>query len=312
MSRMVSVIMPAYNRARFLERSIRSCFEQSYKDVEVIVIDDGSTDETKEVVLKLQGIWGADRLRYYYQSNQGACAARNKGMDVMGGEFVQFLDPDDYLDLDKFKCQIELMEKTDSDAAVCKFVYIDLDSGKVLRVDENNQDVKERLVSFRGISTAAPLFKASMIPGDLRWNTSIVLYDERDFYFRYFLGAGRCCYVKDTCSYYGEHSDDRLTIKNDKNSVDYKNYFLSSWNYYKKHRTDIPKENQKMMYRLGVRLAVKAYMYQKYSESFYIASKCIVHAWFKSSLKAWEIAVKSFARLALQSFRHLGAVHAGK
>jgi glycosyltransferase involved in cell wall biosynthesis len=89
----VSVIIPTYNRAHYVTEAIQSVLNQSYKDFEIIVIDDGSTDNTREVIERLKD----PRLKYFYQENQGVCVARNNGINVSVGEYIYFLDSDDVL-----------------------------------------------------------------------------------------------------------------------------------------------------------------------------------------------------------------------
>lgn len=88
---MISVIIPAYNGELFIERCLESVFWQSYSNIEVIVINDGSTDNTETILNKY-----AERIRYVYHSNRGPSAARNQGLKLAEGEFVAFLDADDY------------------------------------------------------------------------------------------------------------------------------------------------------------------------------------------------------------------------
>lgn len=86
-----SIILPTYNRASFLTRSIGSVIEQSFQDWELIIIDDGSTDHTKEVV----NSFNDPRIQYFYQENSERSAARNKGIDQANSDWVCFLDSDD-------------------------------------------------------------------------------------------------------------------------------------------------------------------------------------------------------------------------
>ncbi|MCX7973313.1 MAG: glycosyltransferase family 2 protein [Candidatus Aminicenantes bacterium] len=107
---MISVIIPTYNRAHFLREAIESVLSQSAfrsgkYDFELIVIDDGSTDGTRELVEELRG-----PLRYVYQSHQGVSRARNLGLELAKGEFIAFLDSDDLWLPDKIKHQMNVME----------------------------------------------------------------------------------------------------------------------------------------------------------------------------------------------------------
>ncbi len=107
---MLSVIIPTYNRAPFLEKSIGSVFNQTLGCDELIVIDDGSTDDTYDLIQTLKK-HAHTPLRYEYQENRGAAAARNLGIDVAKGEILCFLDSDDCFQPDKLKVQFEEMQK---------------------------------------------------------------------------------------------------------------------------------------------------------------------------------------------------------
>ncbi len=102
----VSIIIPTYNRHKFLQEAIDSVLAQSYRDYELIVVDDGSTDETAEVAHKYNG-----KLSYIYQQNRGVSAARNKGIAASTGDYICFLDSDDLWQPDKLKVQLEFMDK---------------------------------------------------------------------------------------------------------------------------------------------------------------------------------------------------------
>ena len=99
----VSVIIPTYNYAKYIIRAIDSVLNQTYKDFEIIVVDDGSTDDTRDLVETKY----KDKIRYFYQENNGAPAARNKGILESRGEYCIFLDADDELG----KNQVLLFER---------------------------------------------------------------------------------------------------------------------------------------------------------------------------------------------------------
>jgi glycosyltransferase involved in cell wall biosynthesis len=91
MSGKVSIIVPTYNREKFIKRALDSVIEQTYQNFEVLVIDDGSTDNTRDVV-KSYG----ERVCYFYQENKGIAGARNAGIKESSGDYIAFLDSDDY------------------------------------------------------------------------------------------------------------------------------------------------------------------------------------------------------------------------
>lgn len=100
-----SIIIPSYNHSKFLARSIECSLKQTYKFVEVIVVDDGSTDETSEIVKKY-----SNKILYHRKINGGLGAARNTGIKLSRGEYLQFLDADDFIDETKIEKQIPFFE----------------------------------------------------------------------------------------------------------------------------------------------------------------------------------------------------------
>ena len=102
---LVSCVIPVYNGARYLAESIESVLAQEYRPLEVIVVDDGSTDGTGAVLDAF-----GDRIRSFRQENGGPSVARNRGMEMSRGEFIAFLDADDLWVPDKLRLQLDAME----------------------------------------------------------------------------------------------------------------------------------------------------------------------------------------------------------
>lgn len=101
----VSIIIPCYNYGRYLDECFSNLQSQSHADWEALVVDDGSTDQTMEVVRAWQA--NDPRIQYYYQPNSGVSKARNRGLVKARGEFIQFLDADDLLSQNKLKLQVD-------------------------------------------------------------------------------------------------------------------------------------------------------------------------------------------------------------
>lgn len=119
---LVSIIIPAYNRARFLPETLNSALGQSIADIECIVVDDGSTDGTKDIVASFCA--RDPRVRYLQQKNRGPSAARNYGLAEARGRFIQFLDSDDIIDPDKFAQQLAQLDSTgDLAISYCDYRY---------------------------------------------------------------------------------------------------------------------------------------------------------------------------------------------
>jgi len=112
---MVSVVIPTYERADKVQRAINSVLAQTYAAVEVIVIDDGSSDGTGQVLAEKFG----DRIRYYAQANQGVSVARNRGVQEARGEWIAFLDSDDIWEKDKLELQLGALARFTSQCGAC-------------------------------------------------------------------------------------------------------------------------------------------------------------------------------------------------
>jgi glycosyltransferase involved in cell wall biosynthesis len=115
----VSVIIPAYNAAKYLEETVRSVRSQTLTDWELIIIDDGSTDNTRELV---QPLLQDPRIKYFFQQNAGVSAARNKGMGYASGRFIALLDADDVWPAENLQKKISLMTEDGS----VDFVFSDM------------------------------------------------------------------------------------------------------------------------------------------------------------------------------------------
>lgn len=102
----VSVVIPTYNRAKYVTETIDSVLSQSYTDYEIIVVDDGSTDNTREALAPYM-----DRIRYIHQQNSGVSAARNRGIKAARGKWIAFLDSDDIWLPEKLAVQIKDISK---------------------------------------------------------------------------------------------------------------------------------------------------------------------------------------------------------
>jgi len=128
----VSVIIPTYNRANLIEKAIKSALKQTYKDFEIIVVDDGSIDNTEEIVKDFTDF----RIHYIcHKHNQGVSAARNTGIKTCRGEYIAFLDSDDEWLPGKLDKQIKVLQSESSEVGV---VHSDL-----LYIDENGKNMNK-------------------------------------------------------------------------------------------------------------------------------------------------------------------------
>lgn len=138
---LVSVIVPCYNQAHYLGQAVNSVMNQTLDLWELIIVNDGSTDNTREVAMSFAE--ADDRVRYVEQHNRGVSAARNRGLELATGRYIQFLDSDDFIAPTKFAVQVELLRR-DATAkpsiAYCDYSFCDAtDSSKLITHGQLNE-----------------------------------------------------------------------------------------------------------------------------------------------------------------------------
>ncbi len=136
----LSVVLPVYNGAAFIEETLSSILDQTFTDYELICVDDGSTDNSVELLTEYAD--NDSKMRVISQTNEGPGAARNRGLDAASGEFVIMLDADDIYDSSMFETMIAQARDSDSDVVICRSTLFDdvsgeeLDSSWVIKNDQ--------------------------------------------------------------------------------------------------------------------------------------------------------------------------------
>lgn len=123
---MITVIVPVYNVQRYLDRCVTSIIKQKYSDLEIILVDDGSTDLSGEMCDEYAKKYS--RIRVIHKANGGLSSARNAGIEQAKGEFISFIDSDDWIGEEYFSYLSALIQENDADIAECDFKYIDDDN----------------------------------------------------------------------------------------------------------------------------------------------------------------------------------------
>ena len=142
MEPILSVIVPVYNSEKYLERCVESVMASSLKNLEIILVNDGSSDCSDKLCDRLAQ--RDKRIVVIHQQNAGVSAARNRGLEKAEGKYFAFVDSDDYIEPDMYEKMIASMEKNDADLVCCGFCreY----SGETRRTKENSCESIERIV----------------------------------------------------------------------------------------------------------------------------------------------------------------------
>ena len=129
MEKLVSVIVPIYNVERYIEKCVTSILEQKYKNIELILVDDGSTDESGKIIDALAK--KDKRINVIHKANGGVSSARNSGLDTAKGEYVCFVDGDDYVMEDYITYMYDMIERNKSDIAISKLMFSNFDNSQI-------------------------------------------------------------------------------------------------------------------------------------------------------------------------------------
>jgi glycosyltransferase involved in cell wall biosynthesis len=216
-SLMVSIIIPNYNGAHFLREAIDSALSQEDVEVEVIVVDDGSTDDSRAIIASY-----GDRIRVVYQQNKGACAARNAGLVGADGEYIKFLDSDDILMPNVLAEQLAQASALSADSR--KFIVygnaivIDEDGAVLTQcyvedIADGTEATAEEMIR-RSPLTSMPLHRTSYLREIGGFDARIPAGQEYDLHLRLYFSGVKFIYKSTVCYQYRQHeSDCRISTK---------------------------------------------------------------------------------------------------
>lgn len=134
---LISVIIPVYNVEQYLQQCLESVIGQTYKNLEIILIDDGSTDNSPRICDDFASI--DNRIVVIHQHNAGLSSARNLGLDIMKGDYVSFVDSDDWIEKDMFSTLLTTLREEGAEIAVCSYYWVRGD--RCLPVDDSGKKV---------------------------------------------------------------------------------------------------------------------------------------------------------------------------
>ena len=188
----ITIVVPVFNGGSTIAKSLKSIQKQTYRDFEVLVVDDGSTDNTESEVKKISML--DDRYKYIYQENQGVSAARNRGIELCVSKYITFVDDDDYLEANHLTNLLFPYRDKNIDLVVSGLIYENNEKVlmKTLKGKKYLNDVDSLNSTFRvnGIEgvTVNKLFKIEIIRNNnILFNTKLTKYEDHVFCLRYLL-----------------------------------------------------------------------------------------------------------------------------
>ncbi len=203
---LISIIIPCYNQGHFLAETLQSVLNQTYPDWECLIVNDGSTDSTKEVAEK----WCRKdpRFRYIEKPNGGRSSARNLGLDSAKGAFIQLLDADDLLLHTKFEKSMAAFRKPNCDVVLTNFLRFRKTPDKTRRafcqLEKQHYSFESILLGWDvefSIPIHCGIFRQETIKG-IRFNQELNAYEDWFFWLEVYKRAGETAFVNENLAYY--------------------------------------------------------------------------------------------------------------
>lgn len=213
----VSILIPCYNADRWIQQAIESALNQTYSNTEVIVVDDGSTDRSVEIIKTF-----SDRINWKTQPNQGGNVTRNRLLELSSGEWIQYLDSDDYLQPTKIEQQVQYLNQNPQadiiySPSIFEYWNHDISRQEILPIPEPH-DPWILLARWYLPQTGSPLWRKQAILDVGGWNPDQPCCQEHELYLR-LLKTGQCFeYCPDAGSIYRQWSESTV-CKRDKSET---------------------------------------------------------------------------------------------
>lgn len=213
--KLISIIIPMYNAEKYITECIDSILEQKYKNFEIVIIDDGSSDNSIHICEKLRE--KDERIVIYKQINKGVSCARNKGLEMARGEYICFVDSDDVVSKEYLNTLFQMICYKDVDCAIvgsCSLIEEFEQGENTLTLFEGKEEILRELHDGRNYhgQVWGKLFKKSLV-GDIKFNSTFYINEDMAFVQEYFLKSKRVYLCKKKYYFYRINSQSAINIK---------------------------------------------------------------------------------------------------
>lgn len=242
-SDLVSIIVPIYNVEKYLCRCIDSIIRQTYQKIEIILVDDGSTDKSGIIADKYARM--DNRIRVFHKKNGGLSDARNYGIDKAVGEYVMFVDSDDYIDMDMVKILLDNLKNSGADISMSAFYWI-YDNEQIIPYKRygdytlyESDNKWEMLFTNETTMVVAwnKLYKTDIFD-NIRYKVG-VLHEDEEIIHKILDRANRICYTDSKLYYYVKRADSIVSAYSLKRFNDAENAFYNRMMFFDKKKLNL-------------------------------------------------------------------------
>lgn len=209
----VSIIVPVYNVEKYIEKCLDTLVNQTLQEIEIIIVNDGSTDGTKQKIEKFLLAY-PEKIKYLEKTNGGLSDARNYGIPSASGKYVGFVDSDDYVELDMFEKMYQKAEEENSDMVECDFIWEypnkqKIDTGRIYN-NKKEAFIYARVVAWNKLIKRETLEKSNIkFPKGLR-------YEDTEFFYKLLPNLNKISFVKIPMVHYIQRSNSIANTQNER------------------------------------------------------------------------------------------------
>jgi len=263
----VSILIPLYNSEEYIAETIDSCLNQTYNNIEIIIVDDGSTDSGLSIAREYESKY--EYIKVETQKNSGAPVARNRAFELCAGDFIQYLDADDILHPDKIRLQMKvLLEEDDHTIVFGKLGIFQKEIKNTIwmnpSVNKNYDDSKQFLLDLwetgAGVFTFLWLTPRKLIEESGGWDESLARNQDGEFFARVTFIASKVLFVENSISYY--RTDNEYSISRHVSKKALRATFDSFETYVELFKNDISRSDV----RKSLALVYSKYLFVLYPE----------------------------------------------
>ena len=219
---LISIIVPMYNSEKYISRCLESLIKQTYKNIEIIVVDDGSNDNSINIVTSLND----KRIRLYKKENSGVSLTRNFAIEKSKGDLLLFVDSDDYIDINMVAKLVKKVKNKDDAFIICDNteIYIDKEEIREIFEEKNINLNKEYLIRSiasgrAGLVCSKLVSKKVIIDNNIRFDSNLKVGEDQLFFIEVAQHCSNFEYINESLYFYDRRNEDSTTISYQENLI---------------------------------------------------------------------------------------------
>ena len=201
----ISIIVPVYNVEKYIDKCLKSLTQQTLQDIEIIIVNDGSQDKSVEIIEKYVKD-NPTKIKYYEKENGGLSSARNYGLEYATGEYIAFLDSDDYVDCNMYEEMYNLAKKENADMVECDFIW-EWEYGKKIFDKRREYKSKEEIMKKPRVVAWNKIYKREIINKyKIRFPEGLI-YEDMEFFYKLLPHLNKISYINKYFIHYTQRED---------------------------------------------------------------------------------------------------------